>query len=139
VIVDTSAVIAILRGEPQAEHLAETVIAAGGAAMSAASYVEAAAVVDRVGDPVLSRRLDELLEVLRIELAPFDALQASAARAAYADFGEGSGHPAGLNFADCLSYGLAKATGQPLLFIGDDFTHTDLHSAMGDGSGRMSS
>ena len=134
-IVDTSAVIAILRGEPQAEQLAEAVLAAGGAALSAASYVEAAAVVDRVGDPVLSRRLDELLEVLCIALAPFDAAQARAARAAYADFGKGSGHPAGLNFGDCLSYGLAKATGQPLLFVGDDFTQTDLHSALGDGSG----
>jgi ribonuclease VapC len=131
-IVDTSAVIAILRGEPQAEQLAEAVLAAGGASMSAASYVEAAAVVDRVGDPVLSRRLDELLDVLRIELAPFDAVQAGAARAAYADFGKGSGHPAGLNFGDCLAYGLAKATGAPLLYVGDDFAHTDLHSALRD-------
>ena len=97
--------------------------------MSAASYVEAGAVVDRVGDPVLSRRLDELLEVLHIELAPFDAAQASAARPAYADFGRGSGHPAGLNFGDCLTYGLAKETGQPLLFVGEDFAQTDLRPA----------
>ena len=81
---------------------------------------------------MLSRRLDELLELLRIELAPFDAAQAVAARAAYADFGKGSGHPAGLNFGDCLTYGLAKATGQPLLYVGDDFAHTDLHPALGD-------
>jgi ribonuclease VapC len=134
-IVDTSAVIAILRGEPQAEQLADTVLAAGGASMSAASYVEAAAVVDRVGDPVLSRRLDELLEVLHIELAPFDAAQAGAARAAYADFGKGSGHPAGLSFGDCLAYGLAKATGQPLLYVGDDFAQTDLRSALGTDQG----
>jgi ribonuclease VapC len=65
-------------------------------------------------------------------LAPFDAIQAAAARAAYADFGKGSGHPAGLNFGDCLTYGLAKATGQPLLFVGDDFAHTDLHPALLD-------
>jgi ribonuclease VapC len=138
-IVDTSAVIAILRGEPRAEQLADAVFAARGATMSAASYVEAAAVVDRVGDPVLSRRLDELLAVLRIELAPFDAVQASAARAAYADFGKGSGHPAGLNFGDCLTYGLAKATGQPLLYVGEDFAHTDLHSARRDGPGKRGS
>ena len=131
-IVDTSAVIAILRGEPQAEQLAEAVLAAGGASMSAASYVEAAAVVDRVGDPVLSRRLDELLEVLGIDLAPFDAAQAGFARAAYGDFGKGSGHPAGLNFGDCLAYGLAKSTGKPLLYVGGDFAQTDLHSALGD-------
>jgi ribonuclease VapC len=129
-IVDTSAVIAILRGEPQAEQFAEAVLAAGGARISAASYVEAAAVIDRVGDPVLSRRLDELLELLRIELAPFDAAQAMAARAAHADFGKGSGHPAGLNFGDCLTYGLAKATGQPLLHVGEDFAQTDLRSAL---------
>lgn len=129
-IVDTSAVIALLRGEPTAEHLAEAVLAAGGAQISAASYVEAAAVVDRIGDPVLSRRLDEILALLRIELAPFDAAQASAARAAYADFGRGNGHPAGLNFGDCLTYGLAKTTGQPLLYVGDDFAHTDLHPAL---------
>jgi len=130
-IIDTSAVIAILRGESQAELLAGTVLAAGGAQISAASYVEAAAVIDRIGDPVLSRRLDELLGLLRIELAPFDADQAQAARAAYADFGKGSGHPAGLNFGDCLSYGIAKATGQALLCIGDDFAQTDLHPALG--------
>ena len=136
-IVDTSAVIAILRGEPQAELLAGAVLSAGGALISAASYVEAAAVIDRIGDPVLSRRLDELLALLRIELASFDAIQATAARAAYADFGKGSGHPAGLNFGDCLTYGLAKATGQPLLFVGDDFAQTDLHSALGDESGSI--
>jgi ribonuclease VapC len=136
-IVDTSAVIAILRGEPQSELLAEAVLSAGGALISAASYVEAAAVIDRIGDPVLSRRLDELLELLRIDLAAFDANKAAAARAAYADFGRGSGHPAGLNFGDCLSYGLAKATGQPLLFVGGDFAQTDLHSALGDESGSI--
>ena len=136
-IVDTSAVIAILRGEAQAEQLAEAVLAAGRARLSTASYVEASAVVDRIGDPVLSRRLDELLELLHIELAPFDAAQAMAARAAYADFGKGSGHPAGLNFGDCLTYGLAKATGQPLLYVGDDFAQTDLHSALEDESGRI--
>ena len=129
-IVDTSAVIAILRGEPQSERLVAAIQSTGGALISAASYVEAAAVIDRVGDPVLSRRLDELLELLRVELAPFDAGQAAAARAAYADFGKGSGHAAGLNFGDCLAYGLAKATGQPLLFVGDDFAQTDLRPAL---------
>jgi ribonuclease VapC len=129
-IVDTSAVIAILRGEPRSELAAEAVLAAGGGLISAASYVEAAAVIDRIGDPVLSRRLDELLEILNIELAPFDAAQAKAARAAYADFGKGSGHPAGLNLGDCLTYGLAKATGRPLLFVGEDFAQTDLHPAL---------
>lgn len=129
-IVDTSAVIAILRAEPLAEPLAGAILAAGGARMSAAGYVEAAAVVDRIGDPVLSRRLDELLALLGIELVAFDAAQAGAARAAYADFGKGSGHLAALNFGDCLTYGLAKVTGLPLLYVGDDFAQTDLHPAL---------
>jgi ribonuclease VapC len=129
-IVDTSAVIAILRGEQESEQLVAAIQSAGGALISAASYVEAAAVIDRIGDPVLSRRLDELLELLRVELEPFDARQAAAARAAYADFGRGSGHPASLNYRDCLTYGLAKATGQPLLFVGHDFAQTDLRPAL---------
>ena len=134
-VLDTSAIVALLRAEPEAEALARAMAAATVRRVSAASYVEAAAVVDRVGDPVLSRRLDELLEVLHIELAPFDAAQAGAARAAYADFGKGSGHPAGLNLGDCLAYGLAKATGQPLLYVGDDFAQTDLRSALGTDQG----
>jgi ribonuclease VapC len=129
-IVDTSAIIAILRGEPEGEGFASTILAAGGAQISAASYVEVGAVVDRVGDPVLSRRLDELLELLHIDLVPFDAAQARASRAAYLDFGKGSNHPAGLNFGDCLTYGLAKTSGLPLLFVGNDFSVTDLQSAM---------
>ena len=128
-IVDTSAVLAILRGEPEAQRLAEEILGSEVALMSTASYVEAGAVVDRIGDPVLSRRLDELLALLRVELASFDSAQATAARAAYADFGEGSGHPAALDFGDCLAYGLAKVTGQPLLFVGDDFAQTDLRPA----------
>ena len=128
-IVDTSAVLAILRGEPEAQRLAEDILASEVALMSTANYVEAGAVVDRIGDPVLSRRLDELLALLRVELAPSDSAQAAAARAAYADFGKGSGHPAALNFGDCLAYGLAKVTGQPLLFVGDDFAQTDLRPA----------
>ena len=93
--------------------------------------VETAAVVDRVGDPVLSRRLDELLGLASIETVASDAHHAALARAAYADFGHGSGHPARLNLGDCFSYALAKANDEPLLFVGQDFIHTDLRSALG--------
>jgi ribonuclease VapC len=129
-IVDTSAVIAILFDEPEAPALVRAIRTTGPAAMSAASYVEAAAVIDGIGDPVLSRRLDQLLRTLAITLAPFDAEQAVVARTAYADFGKGSGHPARLNFGDCMTYALAKASGEPLLYVGDDFAATDLHPAL---------
>lgn len=98
--------------------------------MSAASYVEASIVIDRSGDPVLSRRLDEVLKALAIDLAPFDADQAVIARSAHDDYGRGSGHPARLSFGDCMTYALAKSTGEPLLYVGDDFAATDLHPAL---------
>lgn len=129
-IVDSSAFIAILRGEPSARALVDAIRTARAPRMSAASYVEASIVIDRIGDPVLSRRLDEVLQELRITLAPFDAGQAALARSAHDDFGRGSGHPARLNFGDCMTYALAKSTGEPLLFVGDDFAATDLHPAL---------
>lgn len=128
-IVDTSAVIAILAGEPEREAFVRAISGAANATMSAASYLEAAIVVDRRGDPVLSRRLDELLEALGVGIAPVTAEQATIARAAYHDFGRGSGHPAGLNFGDAFSYALAASRDEPLLFKGDDFGHTGLSPA----------
>ena len=130
-IVDSSAILAILRDEPEGAELARALVERGGARISAATYVETAAVVARVGDPVLSRRLDELLGLASIETVAFDAHHAALARAAYADFGRGSGHPARLNLGDCFSYALAKANDEPLLFVGQDSIHTDLRSAMG--------
>lgn len=97
--------------------------------MSAASYLETAIVLDSRRDVVLSRRLDELLVDLAIRIEPVTAAQAMVAREAYRDFGKGSGHPAGLNFGDCLTYGLAKDRREPLLFKGNDFVHTDIESA----------
>jgi len=88
-----------------------------------------ARVVDRLREPVLSRLLDTLLTELRVEIVPVDLDQARTARGAYRDFGKGSGHPAGLNFGDCFSYALARETDEPLLFVGDDFGHTDVRLA----------
>lgn len=130
-IIDTSAVIAILRDEPEGDACLQTTVAAERVRISAVSYVEAAAVIDRLGDPVLSRRLDELLDLLNIAIEPFDGVQARRARAAYRDFGRGSGHPARLNFGDCCAYALATSQGEPLLFKGDDFAHTDVHQVPG--------
>lgn len=129
-IVDTSALIAVLTGEPDRDALLEAVTAADERAMSAASYLEAAIVVDALGDPVKSRRLDELLAALDIAVVDVTAEQARVARTAYRDFGKGSGHPARLNFGDLFAYALATDTGQPLLFKGGDFGHTDVRPGL---------
>lgn len=128
-IVDTSALIAILRSEPDAAVHAAAIEAAATRRLSAANFVEAAAVIDIAGDPVASRRFDELLTVAEVSVVPVTENQARIARQAYRDFGMGSGHPAKLNFGDCFAYALAKETGEPLLFKGDDFGHTDVRPA----------
>jgi ribonuclease VapC len=125
VIVDTSAQIAILRDESEARVFAEA-IAVAACRMSAANFLEAAAVIDAARDPVASRRFDELLATAQIAIEPVTEAQARIAREAYRDFGKGSGHPAQLNFGDCFAYALAKESGEPLLFKGDDFHHTDI-------------
>jgi ribonuclease VapC len=129
-IVDTSAVVAILRGETDADAYLVALSPARAPRMSAAIYLETCIVVDANRDPVLSRRLDDLLRVARVKVEPVTQEQVDIARIAYRDFGKGSGHPAGLNFGDCFSYALARATGEPLLFKGDDFSHTDITSAL---------
>src|SRR6266705_7223744 len=98
--------------------------------ISAVSYVEAAAVIDGSKDPIASRRFDELIEEAQVAIEPVTEAQALIASQAYRDFGKTSGHPAKLNFGDCFSYALAKAKGEPLLFKGDDFVHTDIIPAM---------
>lgn len=128
-IVDTSALIAILRDEPEARMCAEALSLATPRRLSAATYVETAAVVDASRDPVASRRFDELLKAADFVIEPVTEVQAYIAREAYRDFGKGSGHPAQLNFGDCFAYALAKGTGEPLLFKGNDFAHTDIKVA----------
>ena len=129
-IVDTSALIAILRDEPDAATFAEAIAAAATVRMSAANYVELGAVIDSARDPVASRRVDELLNVAGIGIEPVTRAQARRARDAYRDFGKGSGHRAALNFGDCFAYALATDLGEPLLFKGTDFAQTDVESAL---------
>lgn len=130
-IVDTSALVAILRAEYDAPSYAQAIATAVSRRMSAATFVEAGAVIDRDPDPVVRRQLDALIEAAAISIEPFDARQAGIARDAYRDFGKGSGHPAGLNLGDCFAYALAKSSGEPLLFKGDDFARTDVTPALG--------
>lgn len=128
-IVDTSALLAILRAEPGARLCAEAIEGASVRRMSAGSFLEAAIVIDASGDPVASRRFDELLRAARITVEPVTAEQARIGREAYRDFGKGSGHRAQLNFGDCFAYALAKDRGEALLFKGSDFRHTDIEPA----------
>ena len=128
-IVDTSALIAILRDEPEAEAFAHAIERSIVRRLSAANFVEAAVVIDGSRDPVASRRFDELVLMAEIRIEPVTEAQARIAREAYRDFGRGSGHQAKLNFGDCFAYALAKITGEPLLFKGDDFAQTDIKSA----------
>src|SRR6476619_7178926 len=124
-IVDTSALIAILRDEPEAPACARAIENSAVRRVSAANFVEAAVIIDASRDPVASRRFDELIKEAQIIIEPVTELQARIAREAYRDFSKG-GHPAKLNFGDCFAYALAKFTGEPLLFKGDDFNHTDV-------------
>jgi ribonuclease VapC len=128
VIVDTSVVIAILKDEQDAASIGAILSRSRDCRMSAVSYAEAGVVVDSNGNPVLSRRLDDLLRDVQIAIEPVTVEQARLAREAYRDFGKGR-HRAGLNFGDCFAYALAKETGETLLFKGDDFCHTDIEPA----------
>ncbi len=125
-IIDASALIAILRAEPEAPFCAQAIENAAQRRLSAANFLETAVVIDGGRDPVASRRFDELIAEACIVIEPVTETQAKIAREAYRDFGKGSGHPAQLNFGDCFAYALAKDKGEPLLFKGNDFVHTDI-------------
>ena len=129
-IVDTSAIVAILRDETEARKFAEAIAAASNARVSAVNFVEAAAVIDAARNPVASRRFDDFMREAQLIVEPVTTEQARIAREAYRDFGKGSGHAAGLNFGDCFAYALARATGEPILFKGNDFSQTDLKPAL---------
>lgn len=130
-IVDTSALVAVLRREPSREAVLDALARhEGTTSMSTATYVELGIVVDRWRQPITSRAVDELLHQFKIELREVDAKHALVARHAYRDFGKGSGHPAQLTFGDCFSYALAAARREPLLFVGQDFVHTDIRSVL---------
>ena len=128
-IIDTSALVAILRDEPESLACARAIEAATSRRVSAANFVEAAIVIDGSRDPVASRRFDDLVRQADLIIEPVTEAQARIARDAYRDFGKGSGHPAKLNFGDCFAYALAKVMGESLLFKGDDFAHTDITAA----------
>ena len=124
-VIDTSAVLAVLQNEPERRAFNEAIEAAEQRAMSTATFVETSIVIDaRYGADGL-RDLDLFIAKAGIDLVPVDVEQANAARRAFSEYGRGR-HPAGLNYGDCFSYALAKVLGAPLLFKGDDFVRTDV-------------
>ena len=127
-VVDTSALIALLEKEPVAGRIQAALVAAQRVSMSAATLVEASIVADSKNPSNGIRALDVIVEDLRIAIIPLTREHAIHARAAYLQFGKGR-HPAGLNFGDCFSYALSRALGEPLLFIGRDFGKTDVEVA----------
>ncbi|MBD3942243.1 type II toxin-antitoxin system VapC family toxin [Microbacterium sp. NEAU-LLC] len=128
-IVDTSALIAVLEQEAEADDIGMLLAGLGGQ-ISAATLVEARVVALGRGGPTGLRRLDALVAKTGLTVVPFDEIQADVATVAYRDFGRGSGHPAKLNLGDSYSYALAHVADEPLLYIGDDFSHTDIRSAL---------
>ncbi|OGR10977.1 MAG: ribonuclease [Deltaproteobacteria bacterium RIFOXYB12_FULL_58_9] len=128
-IIDTSAILAVLFAEEDATVFAQTIANADTRLMSAANYLEAAVVVDHQMGAAAGRQLDAFIDRAEIKIESVTREQAELARQAYSDFGKGH-HPAGLNFGDCFAYALAKHTRLPILFKGDDFSHTDLSSAL---------
>src|SRR5271165_6725545 len=129
-IVDTSALVAIAKLEPEAESFADAMEKAETLRISAGTLFEAFIVVDGYRSPIVSARLDEIVEHPRILIEPVTVEQAKIARQAYRDYGKGNGHPANLNFGDCFSYALARDKREPLLYKGDGFGQTDLRAAL---------
>ena len=127
-ILDSSAVVAILRAEPEAPQFVRAIEASDSRHISAVSYVEASIVIDGGKDAIASRRFDDFFRVSRIAIETVTPKQAEIARQAYRDFGKGR-HKAGLNFGDCFAYALAKEADESLLFKGSDFAHTDVEVA----------
>ena len=127
-IVDTSALMAILFREEDAERYDRAIAEAPRRRMSVVNFLEAAIVLESRSGAAAGHELDAFLEEARVELAPVTPDHAEAARRAWRRFGKGN-HPAGLHFGDCFSYALAEATGEPLLFKGRDFAFTDIEAA----------
>lgn len=130
VILDASALLAILFDEPDGERMEDMLLRSPKRpSMSPVNFLEAAIRIDRMGSEAKSRKFDALFATLAIEIATVSPQQANLAREAYQKFGRGN-HPAKLNLGDCFAYALSKARSEPLLFKGDDFSKTDVEAAL---------
>ncbi len=129
-VIDSSALIALLLTEPEADAFVATLAGDANRLVSAASYLETAIVLLTRSGPEAQEKLDRLIAELSITIIPFTREQAVLAIAAYREYGKGSGHPASLNFGDCFTYALAKLTAERVLFKGNDFSRTDIDIAL---------
>lgn len=128
-IVDTSALIAVLFREPEADHYLQIIHEADRCLISAGNYLELSIVLERQAEPEADRQREMFFRRAGITIEPFTVEQAHIARQAFHDFGKGR-HAAGLNFGDCFAYALSKFTGEALLYKGEDFKRTDIVSAI---------
>jgi ribonuclease VapC len=128
-VIDSSALIALLLAEPDSSRYIAAVARAQRRMISAPSYLETAIVMMSRSGPQAQALLDRLLAELAIEVVPFTHEQGRLAVAAFQQYGKGTGNPASLNFGDCFTYALAKLTGDPVLYKGEDFSKTDLVGA----------
>jgi ribonuclease VapC len=129
VIVDTSALLAVIFNEEDEPRFADAMIDAPLLRMSAANWVETAIVVDSRRSPSVQIRFEDLVEALKLQIEPVGLEDAFRCRIAYGNYGRGH-HRARLNYGDCFAYALAKRCGEPLLFKGNDFSHTDIEPAL---------
>ncbi len=124
-VIDTSAILAWLKEEPERERIVAALEAHSVRRISSVSLLEAEIVVRAREHPALLGKLHRFLEEIQVVVMPFDEPQASLAADAFQRYGKGQGHPAQLNMGDCAVYALAKTLNEPLLFVGNDFTQTD--------------
>jgi len=129
-VIDISALIALLLGEPETADFVAAVAATPNRLISGPTYLETAVVMHVRSELEAQEKLDRLLSELSAEIVPFFYDHAGLALAAYRRYGKGSGHPAGLNFGDCFTHALAKLRDEPVLFKGNDFSRTDLRIAV---------
>ena len=125
-VIDTSAILAWLKHEPERERIVAALEANPVCRLSAVSLLEAHIVVRAREHPTMVCKLQRFLEEIGAVVMPFDERQARLADAAFIRYGKGQGHPAQLNFGDCAVYALAASLGEPLLFVGNDFAQTDI-------------
>ena len=128
-VVDSSALVAILRGEPESEEFTRAILASPSAAIAAPNFLESGIVLERASGVSVAGKLRLYIEAIGLEVVPFGAEHVDAALEAYRRFGKGSGHPARLNIGDCFAYALSRVRNAPLLYKGDDFAQTDVASA----------
>ena len=129
-ILDTSAVVAVVRAEPPSTRILQRIFIDPSCRISAANLFESYMVIDRSGALEAAEELADFLDSVRPVVEPVTREQADLAREAFRRFGKGSGHPARLNFGDCFAYALARFYNEPLLFIGNDFAATDIEPTL---------